>query len=366
MDHAGRLARLRKQLEPNRLDFLLITQPANIRYLCGFTGSSSALLVGERGALLFTDGRYTVQAKQEVESAKIVISPRPALLAAAAWLGSRGKASGLAGRAIGVEGEVLSLAARRRFAAQLPAGFRIRIAPPLVETLRMVKDAQEIQCLRAAVVLGSRLFNHALKTIRPGIKEVEVAAELEYAAKIAGAGGMSFETIIASGMRSAMPHGRASSERLPGRGFVVCDFGVILAGYCSDMTRTLYLGRASREARAFYQAVRDAQAAAVEAIRPGVAVGEVDLAARKLLKKQGLAKYFSHSTGHGVGLEIHEGPRIASGLTQVLQPGMVITIEPGAYIPGKWGVRIEDMVVVTNQGREVLTPTSKELLAIQS
>jgi Xaa-Pro aminopeptidase len=228
----------------------------------------------------------------------------------------------------------------------------------------MVKDENEIACLRSAVILGASLFDRALETIRPGVREAEVAAEMDYAARKAGAEAMSFETIIASGERSALPHGRASQAAIPAQGFVVCDFGVILSGYCSDMTRTVFVGRPSAEARGVYQAVKQAQQAAVDAVRPGLSVGEIDRAARKCLQRSGLAKHFTHSTGHGVGLEIHEAPRVAAGQTEILQPGMVITIEPGVYVPGRWGVRIEDMVVVTERGCEVLTPTSKELVAI--
>jgi Xaa-Pro aminopeptidase len=258
----------------------------------------------------------------------------------------------------------MTVAARSRLAGILPPGFRLREAPALVEQARMVKDEEEIACIRSAVILGASLFDRALQVIRPGIREAEVAAEMEYAARQAGAEAMSFETIIASGERSALPHGRASQAAIPGHGFVVCDFGVILSGYCSDMTRTVYVGRPSAEARGVYQAVKQAQQAAVDAVRLGVSVGEVDHAARKSLQKSGLAKYFTHSTGHGVGLEIHEAPRVAAGQNEVLQAGMVITIEPGVYVPGKWGLRIEDMVVVTERGCEVLTPTSKELVTI--
>jgi Xaa-Pro aminopeptidase len=175
---------------------------------------------------------------------------------------------------------------------------------------------------------------------------------------------MSFPTIIAAGARSALPHGRASTQLIPSGAFVVCDFGVILSGYCSDQTRTVWVGSVPQDARRSYEAVREAQQAGIEAVRPGIAVGEVDAAARKVLKKAGLGRYFTHSTGHGVGLEIHESPRVAAGQTEVLIPGMVITIEPGVYFPGKWGVRIEDMVAVTTGGCEILTPTSKELLAV--
>src|SRR5947209_3873806 len=228
----------------------------------------------------------------------------------------------------------------------------------------MVKDADEIRVIRDAVLGGARLFDVALKTVRAGVLETVVAAKMEHAARIGGAEGMSFETIIASGKRSALPHGRASRQPIPSQGFVVCDFGVILAGYCSDMTRTLYMGRVNGAARRFYEAVRQAQLAAIAAVVPDVPVGEVDRAARLVLKKAGLGQYFTHSTGHGVGLEIHEAPRVAAGQSELLRPGMVITIEPGAYIPNKWGVRIEDMVVVTDTGREVVTPTSKELIAV--
>ncbi len=175
---------------------------------------------------------------------------------------------------------------------------------------------------------------------------------------------MSFPTIIAAGKRSALPHGRASTAAIPSRGFVVCDFGVILAGYCSDRTRTVHVGRPTGEARRMYDAVREAQEAAIATVRAGVSVGEIDGAARNVLQAKGLARRFTHSTGHGVGLEIHEAPRIAAGQTEMLRPGMVITIEPGVYIAGSGGVRIEDMVVVTEHGCEVLTPTSKELITI--
>ena len=252
----------------------------------------------------------------------------------------------------------------RRLARLLRPDFRLRETRGLVERARMVKDADEIARLRAAAVLGASLFERALEVIRPGVKENEVAAEMEYAARRAGAEEMSFPTIIAAGKRSALPHGRASTAAIPSRGFVVCDFGVILSGYCSDRTRTVHVGRATGEARRRYEAVREAQAVAVETVRAGVNVGEVDQAARNVLRNKGLARHFTHSTGHGVGLEIHEPPRIASGQTEILRPGMVITLEPGVYIAGSGGVRIEDMVVVTEQGCEVLAPASKELITI--
>jgi Xaa-Pro aminopeptidase len=265
---------------------------------------------------------------------------------------------------IGIEAEHVTIAEKKRLTEVRPSGVTIKDAPSIVERARMVKDADELNQIRAAVALGAKLFDRALEVLRPGVKETEVAGEMEYAARHGGAEEMSFPTIIASGARSALPHGRASSQPITPGGFVVCDFGVILAGYCSDQTRTVWAGPVPDEARTVYEAVRESQQAAIDAVRPGIPVGRVDEAARKILQKAGLGRYFTHSTGHGVGLEIHEVPRVADGQREILQSGMVITIEPGVYFPGKWGVRIEDMVAVTASGCEVLTPTSKEFLAV--
>ena len=367
MDHAGRLSRLRFGLEENDLDSLLVTHLPNIRYACGFTGSAAALLVAERGSILFTDGRYTAQAREEVKGARIVIARKSPLLAAAEWLAGHERnsmAASLTRAAVGIEPESITAGMRDRLASLLKGKARLRSAPPLVEHARMIKDAAEIQRIRRAVELGASLFRIARRKIRPGVTEVEVAAAMEYEARCAGAEGMSFPTILASGKRSAIVHGRASAARIPRRGFVVCDFGVILAGYCSDRTRTVHVGRPSSKDRGLYEAVLEAQQAAIAAVRPGVTAAEVDGAARRVLRQRKLVRYFTHSTGHGLGLEIHESPRLAGGQTQKLEPGMVITVEPGAYLPGKWGVRIEDVVVVTSSSCEVLTPTDKELVVI--
>ncbi|MBZ5656826.1 MAG: Xaa-Pro peptidase family protein [Acidobacteriia bacterium] len=363
MDHSSRLRRLQAVLPENKLDLLLVTHLPNVRYLCGFTGSAGALLVSDRGVSFFTDGRYIAQARAEVCGAQIVIARKAPFLAAVESLaGSR--TGGVSKKVLGLEGETVPVVMRDRIAARLRPRFKVRSAPQLVERARMVKDAEEIGCIRRAVELGARLFPIIRKKIRPGTREVEVAGSMEYAARCAGAEGMSFSTIIASGQRSAVVHGRASEAAIPRRGFVVCDFGVILTGYCSDRTRTVHVGRPSRAARQMYEAVREAQQAAIAVVRPGVAAGEVDGAARRVLRKWKLARYFTHSTGHGLGLEIHEAPRLAAAQTQRLEPGMVITIEPGAYIPGKWGVRIEDVVVVTPSGCEVLAPRDNELIVI--
>ncbi len=365
MDHKRRLKILQTAFDRNSLDAFLVTHLPNVRYLCGFTGTSGVLVVSEAKSVFFTDGRYSAQARAEIQGTRVVIARKSPVAAAAEWLvENKGQLGGKNAKRLGIESEHLTVAARMQLVGWLSSNFRLRETRGLVEEARMVKDAGEIALLRAAVALGASLFDRALEVIRPGVTESEVAAEMEYAARRAGAEEMSFPTIIAAGKRSALPHGRASKAAIPARGFVVCDFGVILTGYCSDRTRTVHVGRPTGEASRVYEAVREAQAAAIETVRAGVSVGEVDQAARKILKAKGLARHFTHSTGHGVGLEIHEAPRIAAGQTEILRPGMVITVEPGVYIAGRGGVRIEDMVVVTEQGCEVLTPTSKELITI--
>ncbi len=362
MNFQARQAKLRKHLATTRFDGLLVSHLPNIRYLCGFTGSAGLLLVEQNGSVFFTDARYDTQAHDEVKAAKVVIARKAVLSALAETFEQRRKRT--RGWTIGLEAEHVTLGDKKRLTNLLPFGIRVKDALSIVERLRMVKDDDELGRIREAVNLGAKLFDRAVEVLRPGIKEVEVAAEMELTARRAGAEAMSFPTIIASGARSALPHGRASAQAIRPGGFVVCDFGVILKGYCSDQTRTVWVGSVSDKARNAYEAVREAQEAAVDAVRPGITVGEVDEAARKVLRKAGLGRYFTHSTGHGVGLEIHEAPRIAAGQQEVLKPGMVITIEPGVYFPGKWGVRIEDMVVVTVGGRDVLTPTSKDFLAV--
>jgi Xaa-Pro aminopeptidase len=364
MNFLARQKKLREQLASTGLDALLVGHLPNIRYLCGFTGSSGFLLVTESGSFFFTDVRYDTQARDEVKGAKVIIARTAVLKALGEWIGARRGRSRAKGRTVGIEAEHLTVAERKRLADLLPDGLRLKNAPALVERARMVKDDEELGLIRAAVRLGATLFDRALEVLRPGVREAEVAAEMEYAARRAGAEEMSFPTIIASGARSALPHGRATEQAIAPGGFVVCDFGVILTGYCSDQTRTVWVGGPSKQAREAYEAVKEAQESAIAAVRPGTSVAEVDAAARKVLRKAGLGRYFTHSTGHGVGLEIHEAPKVAAGQKEVLKPGMVITIEPGVYFPGQWGVRIEDMVAVTEGGCEVLTPTSKDFLAI--
>jgi Xaa-Pro aminopeptidase len=354
---------LRRRLTKTGLSGLLVTHLPDLRYLSGFTGSSAALAVTRRAARLFTDGRYTAQAADEVKSAKAqIISGAPAV-AAVQWLAAQPGAE-----TAGFDPAWTSVAELTRLKAALPSklrrAFLSPLAAPLVEPLRNIKDEEELAVMSEAALVGCSLFEHILGFLRPGLKEVEVAAELEYKARLLGAEGMSFETIVASGVRSALPHGRATDTRLPRKGFVTLDFGIILRGYCSDMTRTVYLGKPKPRERAAYEAVLEAQEAGVVAVRPGASCGEVDEAARGVLRKAGLAEAFSHSTGHGVGLEIHESPRIGAGQKSRLQVGMVVTIEPGIYLPGQFGIRIEDMVAVALAGGRVLTPSPKALIEL--
>ena len=363
MNFLARQQRLREHLATTRFEALLISHLPNVRYLCGFTGSAGLLLITEKESVFFTDVRYDTQAHEQVTGARVLIAPKALHHAVGEWFAA--KRRGRARRwAIGIEAEHFTLGEMKRLSKALPSGVGLRGASAAVERARMVKDEDELESIRAAVRLGASLFERAREVLRLGVKEVEVAAEMEYAARRAGAEQMSFPTIVAAGPRSAMPHGRASDQVIAAGGFVVCDFGVILKGYCSDQTRTVWMGAVTEEARQVYEAVLRAQQAAIHAVRPGVSVAEVDAAARKVLTEAGLGKNFTHSTGHGVGLEIHEAPRIAAGQREVLRPGMVITIEPGVYFPGKWGVRIEDMVAVGLGGCEILTPTSKDFLAV--
>ena len=358
MDYRARQRRLEAALFASGADALLVTHLANVRYLCGFTGSSGMVALARGRRVLITDGRYTTQARQEARGLRVVIARGPLLEEAAAWLGRQ------RARRIGVEAQHMTLAARSALVRLLPSKARLKPLEGLVERQRMIKEPGEVALIRAAVRLGSSLFSRALKVLRPGVTEAEVAGEIEYAARRAGAQGMSFETIVAGGGRSALPHGIASSQPIPNKGFVVLDFGVILGGYCSDMTRTVHMGRAPGKSREMYQVVREAQEKAIAAVRPGVKAGEVDYAARSVLQKAGLGRYFTHSTGHGLGLEIHEPPRLGKGQDEVLEPGMVVTIEPGVYVAGRGGVRIEDVAMVTAGGCEILTPTTKELIEL--
>jgi Xaa-Pro aminopeptidase len=336
----------------------VVTHLPDVRWLSGFTGSSAAVALGRSGAALFTDGRYSTQARAEVSGLKVVIGKGSPGAQAATWLAER-KA-----KRCGFDAGNTTVAALDAMRKALPAGQRRSFfvaTQGLVARLREIKDADEIVKMRRAARLGCRLFEDVLRKLTAGEQENEIALAMEVEARRAGAEAMSFETIVASGKRSALPHGRASAAKLPRRGFVTLDFGVLLDGYCSDMTRTVHMGKGTPREWDVYHSVLEAQQAGISAVVPGAKCGDVDEAARSVLRKAKLERWFTHSTGHGVGLEIHEGPRIAAKQEQVLEPGMVVTIEPGVYLPNEFGVRIEDMVLVTQRGHEVLTKASPKV-----
>jgi Xaa-Pro aminopeptidase len=365
----SRIHRLRLSFSALRSDALLVTHLPNIRYLCGFTGSAAILLVEHSRATLFTDSRYTLQARQEVHDATTVIAPH-------GLLGALGEALKAHRGTIRLGFAPAQLTVAEKDALQTAVGARLRwsAAPGLIERLRAVKDATELALMRQSARLISEVWTAAVRNVKPGISELAVAADIERGMKLLGASGPSFETIVASGARSAWPHARPTPKLLRKNELVVLDQGAILRDYCSDMTRTVFLGRSAVGARAgvrsnnkvrsLYAAVLEAQEAAIAAIRPGISAATVDAAARKVFKRLGLDRYFTHSTGHGLGLEIHEMPRLGRAEEAVLEQGMVVTVEPGVYIESLGGIRIEDEVLVTSRGAEVLTSASREFLEL--
>jgi len=363
----SRIHRLRLSFSALNADALLVTHLPNIRYLCGFTGSAGILLVEHARATLFTDSRYTLQARQEVCDASTAIAAHGLIRAVAEALkGRRGT--------IRLAFAPAQLTVAQKTALQLAAGARVRwlAAPDLIERLRAVKGSDELARMRQSARLISDVWTASVRHVTPGVSELAVAAEIERSMKLQGACGPSFETIVASGPRSAWPHARPTPKLLRKNELVVLDQGAILRDYCSDMTRTVFLGRSSAAVRAgvrnkvrsLYAAVLEAQEAAIAAIRPGISAASVDAAARKVFKRLGLERYFTHSTGHGLGLEIHEMPRLGRGEETLLEEGMVVTVEPGVYVERLGGIRIEDEVLVTAQGAEVLTSASREFLEL--
>lgn len=337
---------------------LVVGHLPNLRYLTGFTGSNGLLLLTSRHALFVTDGRYSVQALQEVRGVEVKIAPGSLLNAIGQRLRALGRAK------VAIEGNSLTINQKTALAAASGTKSTLVCTSGLVEQLRCVKDSKEITRIRGAAKLICRVFNQVLPLIRPGIRENELAAEIDYQMRKLGASGPAFETIVASGPRTALPHARPTQRRLRKNELVLLDMGAILGGYCSDLTRTVYLGKAPEAVRTRYHAVLQAHGAACRSVRAGATAGDVDKAARTSLAEAALDEFFVHSTGHGIGLEIHEHPRVAKGQPAKLQAGNVITIEPGIYLPGIGGIRIEDDVLVTPKGSQILTPASRELLQL--
>ena len=347
-----------RTLNHRGLDCLLVSHLPNWYYLTGFTGESGVLVVGGGGTTLITDGRFTVQAKEETRGVRVESQQGALYGSLGEFLHKRGM------KRVGFDPGQWTVGQLK--AMRKAAGARCRAieAGGVVERLRKKKDEQELALMRRAAALAGEVLEEALKLVRPGVREAEIAAEIEYQMKRRGASGASFETIVASGTRSALPHARPTSKKLRKNELVVLDLGAILGHYCSDMTRTVYVGRAPKRVRGWYRAVQEAQGAGVAAVEAGVTCGEVDAAAREVLKKNGLDGYFVHSTGHGLGLEVHEEPRVAKGQTIRLEAGNVITIEPGVYVEGAGGIRIEDDVAVQAGKNEVLTRVRRDLIEI--
>jgi Xaa-Pro aminopeptidase len=355
----SRVDRLRLSFSTLGVDAFLVTHLPNVRYLCGFSGSAGVLLVETTRSTLFTDARYTLQAREEMSDSRVEIAGQSLLKASGEALRSRRKR-------MRVAFSPSQVTVVQRDALQIAGGGRVRWVDGgnAVEKLRAIKDSEELVDMRAAAVLISDVFSKIIRMVKPGIAELQLAAEIEYSMKQKGAMGASFETIVASGLRSAWPHARATSKLLSKNELVVLDQGAILRGYCSDMTRTVFLGRSPTKLRRLYGAVLEAQEAAKAAIRPGVAAGDVDAAARRVLQRRGLGRYFTHSTGHGLGIEVHEMPRLGRNDNTKLEEGMVVTVEPGVYLEGTGGIRIEDDVLVTATGCVDLTNATREFLEL--
>ncbi len=338
-----------------KIDALLVSAPPNVRYLSGFTGDNGLLLLTPHSQTLFTDPRFTIQAAEECTCEVKTVTKTPLDQAAIQTIRKH------RWKRIGFEASRMLYETHQRLDESLPKGVRLKPIGPVVEKLRMIKSDAEIARIRRSVLTNSEAFEKATRSIGLGVRESAIAAELEYQMRRLGAEKAAFETIVAIGSRSALPHAQPTARKLANDELLLVDMGACQDGYMSDMTRVLFFGRPSRRLRGMYNAVLKAQLAAIDAVRPGITAAQVDRAARRVLETEGLGKEFVHSTGHGLGLEIHEGPRLGRRDKTKLEAGMAITIEPGAYIRDFGGIRIEDTVLVTKNGCEVLTPTSKEL-----
>lgn len=356
--YSHRVHELQKLVRKNSLDALLVTSPADWYYLTGFTGESGVLIVGPRQVTLVTDGRFTVQAAEELRGVRVV-EQKEGLYRSCGELLKNQRA-----RRVGFDPSQLTVGMAHLLKKAVGKATQLKEAGGLVASLRSRKDVAELAQMRKAAILASEVVEYAIGLLKPGIREFEVAAEIEYQMRRKGASGAAFESIVAFGARAALPHARPTAKRLRKNELVVLDLGAILGKYCSDITRTVYVGKAPARIRLWYQAVLEAQVAAIQAIGPGKSGGEIDAAARGVLAAYRLDQYFVHSTGHGLGLEVHEDPRLAKGQKTQLALGNVVTIEPGVYIAGVGGIRIEDDVVVQQGRNEVLTRASREFIEL--
>jgi Xaa-Pro aminopeptidase len=362
--YSRRAETVRRTLADTGLDALIVTHPPNLRYLTGFDGSLGALLLTLSNAVLIVDGRYITTARDRVASSAELRWVRVELAARSLEEGLIDTIAETPARTIGVEAAAMTLSRFDRLNALLQArqdkaGVRLAPSERIVERARVIKDADEVATLRTAAAMLSRVAARALDAVGPGRSELEVAADIDTFLRQAGFSKPAFDTIVASGPNSALPHARPGERRLLPGDSVVLDFGGVYDGYCVDLTRTVQLSPATDAFLRTFAAVRAAHSAAITVIRPGLKASLVDTAAREVLTAHGLGDAFVHGTGHGLGLEVHEEPRVTRpgsvAMDETLEPGMVFTVEPGAYLPGAHGVRIEDDVVVTAGGCDVLT-----------
>ncbi|MDU0331657.1 MULTISPECIES: Xaa-Pro peptidase family protein [Paenibacillus] len=352
-----RVARLREAMTSQQIEAVLITGEVNRCYLTGFTGSSGYVLITDQKAWLLTDFRYLTQAAEQAPGFEIV-DHGPSVTGT---IQNLLKQEGI--ERLGFEEDQLVYATYRTYENELKP---VKLVPlsGLVEELRMFKDAEELAIMKEAAELADRTFRHMLDVLKPGMSEWDAALELETFMKKNGASGPSFDTIMASGERSALPHGRASERIMQANELVTMDFGALYKGYCSDITRTVALGTPSAKLREIYDIVLEAQLHTLEFLRPGMTGREADALARDVITRYGYGEQFGHSTGHGLGMEVHEAPRVSKASDTVLKPGMVVTVEPGIYLPGIGGVRIEDDVVITETGIRRLTESTKDFISL--
>jgi Xaa-Pro aminopeptidase len=355
---AQRRRALQEEIAQAKLDHLLVTKPANLYYLTGFEGEDGALLVSPAEVRLVTDGRFVTQAREETSEIRVVLQKGSLFSSVGALLHARGS------QRAGFDPNQLSVAQLEALGKASGPRCRWVAARGLTERLRMRKEAAELAQMRRAGILAGKVLENVLKLLKPGVREIEIGTEIDHQIRKRGASGPAFETIVAFGKRSALPHARPTAKQLRKNELVVLDLGVILGHYCSDITRTLFVGRAPARIRRWYEAVCEAQGAAIAAVRDGAVCEVVDAAARKVLAGYRLDRYFVHSTGHGLGLEVHEDPRIARGQKQRLKPGNVITVEPGVYVAGVGGIRIEDDVAVHGDRTEVITRVLRDFIEL--
>jgi len=354
-EYGPRIQKLQERMAAANVEAFFTLAAPSMRYLTGFTGEEGYLLVLPDGVHLVLDGRFTTQAREECSWVDVVEYTGHFTRSVAELL--------VAGRAhwLGFEKERISFVQAEQMRAAFPS---VAMVPTenMVEEMRMVKDARELDMMRAAGRCADKAFNAMIRQLKAGMTENDLAALLEYEMRRAGAQGTSFATIVGSGARGALPHGIASGKVIANGDVIVIDFGVNYNGYMSDCTRTVALGEQSGDVLETYARLREAQQLGLSLIRAGVSSRSIDTAVRNKLKENGLAQYFTHGLGHGVGLEIHEAPRLSQGTDSELQAGEVVTCEPGVYLPGRYGMRIEDAVIVTADGFEALTQLPKELI----